>query len=80
MYVYVYEIICMIKVKLSLCFTKHEAMKTYWWTGVIAPRIPCLNTKRRAINFTGMYICMYVCMFMYVRIYVCTYMWMYIRT
>jgi hypothetical protein len=28
-----------IKVKLSLCLTKHHAMKTYWGSGYIAPRI-----------------------------------------
>jgi hypothetical protein len=28
------------KVKLSLCLTKHLAMKTYWRNGGIAPRIP----------------------------------------
>jgi hypothetical protein len=27
------------KVKLSLCLTKHHAMKTYWGSGGIAPRI-----------------------------------------
>jgi hypothetical protein len=26
-------------VKLSLCLTKHHAMKTYWGSGVIVPRI-----------------------------------------
>jgi hypothetical protein len=29
----------MITVKLSMCFTKHQAMKTYWETGGIVPRI-----------------------------------------
>jgi secreted trypsin-like serine protease len=28
-----------VKVKLSLCLTKYRAMKTYWWSGGIAPRI-----------------------------------------
>jgi hypothetical protein len=28
-----------VKVKLSLCLTKHHAMKAYWWSGGIAPRI-----------------------------------------
>jgi hypothetical protein len=28
-----------IKVKLTLCSTKHHAMKTYWGSGGIAPRI-----------------------------------------
>jgi hypothetical protein len=27
------------KVKLSLCLTKHHAMKAYWRSGGIAPRI-----------------------------------------
>jgi hypothetical protein len=27
------------KVKLSLCLTKHHAMKTYWGSGGIAPLI-----------------------------------------
>jgi hypothetical protein len=27
------------KVNLSLCLTKHHAMKAYWWSGCIAPRI-----------------------------------------
>jgi hypothetical protein len=27
------------KIKLSLCLTKHYAMKTYWWSGGIAPCI-----------------------------------------
>jgi len=26
-------------VKLTLCFTKHHAMKAYWWSGSIAPHI-----------------------------------------
>jgi len=28
-----------VKVKLSLCLTKHHAMKVYWRNGGIAPRI-----------------------------------------
>jgi aspartate oxidase len=28
-----------VKVKLSLCLTKHHAMRTYWGSGGIAPRI-----------------------------------------
>jgi hypothetical protein len=28
-----------VKVKLSLRLTKHHAMKTYWGSGIIAPRI-----------------------------------------
>jgi len=27
------------KVKLTLCLIKHQAMKTYWGSGGIAPRI-----------------------------------------
>jgi hypothetical protein len=29
----------LIKVKLSLCLTKHHAMKAYWRSGGIAPHI-----------------------------------------
>jgi hypothetical protein len=29
-----------VKVKLSLCLTKHHAMKEYWRSGGIAPQIP----------------------------------------
>jgi hypothetical protein len=32
---------------LSLCLTKHHAMKTYWGSGGIAPRILDLGTKWR---------------------------------
>jgi len=28
-----------VNVKLSLCLTKHHAIKTYWGSGGIAPRI-----------------------------------------
>jgi hypothetical protein len=28
-----------VKVKLSLCLTKHHAVKAYWWSGRITPRI-----------------------------------------
>jgi hypothetical protein len=34
-----------VKVKLSLCLTKHHAMKTYWGSGGIAPRIIDLGTR-----------------------------------
>jgi len=34
----------MVKVKLSLCLTKHHAMKTYWGGG-IAPRILDLGSR-----------------------------------
>jgi hypothetical protein len=33
------------KVKLSLCLTKQHAMKTYWGSGSIAPRILDLGTR-----------------------------------
>jgi hypothetical protein len=33
------------KVKLFLCLTKHHAMKTYWRSGGIAPRILELGTR-----------------------------------
>jgi hypothetical protein len=36
-----------VKVKLSLFLTKHHAMKTYWGSGVIAPRIIVLGTRWR---------------------------------
>jgi hypothetical protein len=28
------------KIKFSLCLTKHQAMKAYWRSGGITPRIP----------------------------------------
>jgi hypothetical protein len=36
-----------VKVKLSLCLTKHHAMKTYWGSGGIDPRILDLGTRWR---------------------------------
>jgi hypothetical protein len=36
-----------VKVKLSLCLTKHHAMKTYWGSGGIIPRILDLGTRWR---------------------------------
>jgi hypothetical protein len=36
-----------VKVKLSLCLTKHHAMNTYWRSGGIAPRILNLSTRWR---------------------------------
>jgi hypothetical protein len=36
-----------VKVKLSLCLTKHHAMKGYWGSGGIAPRILDLGTRWR---------------------------------
>jgi hypothetical protein len=35
-----------IKIKLSLCLTKHFTMKTYGWSGCIDPRILDLGTRR----------------------------------
>jgi hypothetical protein len=41
------------KVKLSLCLTKHHAMKTYWGIGGIATRIPDLGTRWKwVVSFT----------------------------
>jgi hypothetical protein len=41
------------KVKLSLCLTKHHAMKTNWGSGGIAPRILDLGTGWRwVVSFT----------------------------
>jgi hypothetical protein len=34
-----YDDILKVQAKLSLCLTKHHAMKTYWGSGGIAPRI-----------------------------------------
>jgi hypothetical protein len=34
-----------VKVKLSLCLTKHHAMKTYWESGGIAPYTLDLGTR-----------------------------------
>jgi hypothetical protein len=43
-----------VKVKLSLCLTKHQAMKTYWGSGGIAPRILDLGTRWRwVVSFTS---------------------------
>jgi hypothetical protein len=36
-----------VKVKLSLCLTKHHAMKTYSGSGGIAPRVLDLGTRLR---------------------------------
>jgi hypothetical protein len=42
-----------VKVKLPLCLTKHHAMKTYWRSGGIAPRILDLGTRWRwVVSFT----------------------------
>jgi hypothetical protein len=42
-----------IKVKLFLCLTKHHAMKTYWGSGGIVPRILDLGTRWRwVVSFT----------------------------
>jgi hypothetical protein len=41
------------KVKLSLCLTKHHAMKMYWGSGGIAPRTIDLGTRWRwVVSFT----------------------------
>jgi len=36
-----------VKVKLSLCLTKHHIMKAYWGSGGIAPHILDLSTRWR---------------------------------
>jgi hypothetical protein len=42
-----------IEVKLSRCLTKHHAIKEYWGSGDIAPRIFDLGTRwRRVVSFT----------------------------
>jgi hypothetical protein len=42
-----------LKVKLSLCLTKHHAMNTYWESGGIAPRILNLGTRYKwVVSFT----------------------------
>jgi hypothetical protein len=42
-----------VKVKLSLCLTKHHAMKTYWTSGGIAPSILDFGTRwRSVVSFT----------------------------
>jgi hypothetical protein len=43
-----------VKVKLSLCLTKHHAMKTYWGSRSIPPRIHSLGARwRRVVSFTS---------------------------
>jgi hypothetical protein len=46
---YILEVIVNIKVKvkLSMCLTKHHAMKTYWGSGGIAPHILDLGSRWR---------------------------------
>jgi hypothetical protein len=39
----------MVKLKLSLCFTKYHAMKMFWWSGCIAPRVLNLDVVLRAL-------------------------------
>jgi len=34
-----------VKAKLSLCLTKHHAIRTYWGSGGIAPRVLDLITR-----------------------------------
>jgi hypothetical protein len=41
------SIICKVKVKLSLCLTKHHVMKMYWVSGSIAPRILDFGTLHK---------------------------------
>jgi hypothetical protein len=42
-----------VKIKLSLCLTKHHAMKTYWRSGCIAPRILDIGSRWRwVVSFT----------------------------
>jgi hypothetical protein len=36
-----------VKLKLSLCLTKHHAMKTYWGSGCVASRTLNLGTGLR---------------------------------
>jgi hypothetical protein len=36
-----------VKLKFSLCLTKHHAMKTYWGSGDTAPRILDFGTRWR---------------------------------
>jgi hypothetical protein len=36
-----------VKIKLSLCLTKHHAIKTYWESGSTASHILDLNTRWR---------------------------------
>jgi hypothetical protein len=40
-------VVCKVKVKLSLCLTKHHAVKTYWGTSGIVPRTLDLATRWR---------------------------------
>jgi len=42
--VFCYMAITIGKVKLSLCLTKHHAMKTYWGSGGTTPHILDLST------------------------------------
>jgi len=47
-------IIYKVKVKLSLCLTKHHTMKTYWRSWGIAPRILDIGTRWRwVVSFTS---------------------------
>jgi hypothetical protein len=42
-----------VKLKLSLCLRKHDAMKTYWGSGGIAPRLLDLGTRWKwVVSFT----------------------------
>jgi hypothetical protein len=43
-----------VKVKFSLCLTKHHAMKLYWGNGGVASRILDLGTRwRQVVSFTS---------------------------
>jgi hypothetical protein len=42
-----------VKVNLPLCLTKHHAMKTYWGSGDIAPRIEGLNVASNDVVLCG---------------------------
>jgi hypothetical protein len=47
-----------VNVKLSLCLTKHHAMKTYWENGCTAPRILDLGTRWMwVVSFTPRPLC-----------------------
>jgi hypothetical protein len=48
-----YIVISLIKVKLSLCLTKHHAMKAYWESGGIAPHIPPRSFLQGVVKAAG---------------------------
>jgi hypothetical protein len=52
-HVFVWRILNELKVKLSLCLTNHHAMKMYWGSGGIVPRIFNIGTRWRWVaSFT----------------------------